>query len=137
MELYKAGTTNKLLELKALVNKNYSLMEECSKAGFYWTVLHYAANYGFVEMVEYILRYYRDNPNMIDICNLQSNLGMSPLFLAMKNCTDQGKKKKILKLYVQYDAIDFGVVTEEGVNIISLCKEYKMLDYLAAHYNED
>ena len=62
---------------------------------------------------------------------------MSPLFLAMKNCTDQGKKKKILKLYVQYDAIDFGVVTEEGVNIISLCKEYKMLDYLEAHYNED
>lgn len=72
---------------------------------------------------------------MIDICNLQSNLGMSPLFLAMKNCTDQGKKKKILKLYVQYDAI--GVVTEEGVNIISQCNEYKMLDYLAAHYNED
>lgn len=62
MELYKAGTTNKLSELKALVNKNYSLMEECSQAGFYWTVLHYAAKYGFVEIVEYILRYYRDNP---------------------------------------------------------------------------
>ena len=94
MELYKAGTENKLSDLKLLVYKNYSLMEECSQAGFYWTVLHYAANYGFTEIVEYVLRYYTNNPNISEICNLQSNLGMSPLFLALKNCSDSGKKKR-------------------------------------------
>lgn len=52
MELYNSSTKGHLVELKVIVNeKKYSLVEEVSKAGYYWTVFHYASHYGHIDIL--------------------------------------------------------------------------------------
>jgi hypothetical protein len=52
MELYNSSTKGNLDELKNIVtNKKYSLVEEVSKAGYYWTVFHYASHYGHTKVL--------------------------------------------------------------------------------------
>jgi len=47
MELYNASTKGNLEDLRNIVlNKKFSLVEEVSKAGYFWTVFHYASHYG-------------------------------------------------------------------------------------------
>ena len=49
MELYNASTKGNLDNLKELlIEKGYSITEEVSKEGHFWTVLHYATHYGHV-----------------------------------------------------------------------------------------
>jgi hypothetical protein len=49
MELYNSSTKGNLEDLINIVsNKKYSLVEEVSKAGYFWTVFHYASHYGHV-----------------------------------------------------------------------------------------
>ncbi len=52
MELYNTSTKGHLDELRNIHNtKKYSLVEEVSKAGYYWTVFHYASHYGHVDVL--------------------------------------------------------------------------------------
>ena len=52
MELYNSSTKGNLDELRNIVdNKKYSLVEEVSKAGYYWTVFHYASHYGHAKVL--------------------------------------------------------------------------------------
>ena len=52
MELYTSSTKGKLLELKEVLDKaDYSVTEEISKSGYYWTVLHYASHYGHYDIL--------------------------------------------------------------------------------------
>lgn len=52
MELYTCATKGKLDELKHLLeDKGYSVSEEVSKAGHFWTVLHYSAHYGHTKVI--------------------------------------------------------------------------------------
>lgn len=52
MELYNSSTKGNLTELKVIVSdKKYSLVEEVSKAGYYWTVFHYASHYGHIDIL--------------------------------------------------------------------------------------
>lgn len=56
MELYNSSTKGSLEDLVNIVNKkNYSLLEEVSKAGYYWTVFHYASHYGHLKVLEFLI----------------------------------------------------------------------------------
>jgi len=56
MELYNMSTKGNLDEMKGIVDqKKYSLVEEVSKAGYYWTVFHYASHYGHLELLEFLI----------------------------------------------------------------------------------
>ena len=71
MELYNSSTKGKLGDLKNIVeHKKYSLVEEVSKAGYFWTVFHYASHYGHANILEYLIDQYDDHPDKFEIFNL-------------------------------------------------------------------
>ena len=79
MVLYHVSTKGQLDELKNLFTKSkdggapegpYSLTEEVSKSGFYWTVLHYGSQDGHYEVLAYLIDLLEDHPNKYDIFNL-------------------------------------------------------------------
>lgn len=73
MELYNSSTKGHLDDLKKIVNdKHYSLVEEVSKAGYYWTVFHYASHYGHVNILEYLISQFENHPDKFEIFNLQT-----------------------------------------------------------------
>ena len=56
MELYNSSTKGSLDDLVNIVtNKKYSLVEEVSKSGYFWTVFHYASHYGHVHVLEFLI----------------------------------------------------------------------------------
>ena len=71
MELYNASTKGNLDNLKELlIEKGYSITEEVSKEGHFWTVLHYATHYGHVTTLEFLLDHISQMENFFDILNL-------------------------------------------------------------------
>ena len=61
MELYNCSTQGKIDELKVLLTeKKYSVTEEVSKEGHHWTVLHYAAHYGHIKVLEFLIDFIAD-----------------------------------------------------------------------------
>lgn len=138
IELYNCaveGQLDKLIEL--IENKKYPLMEECSADGYYWTVIHYAAHYSFVNIISYVLEYYQYNPNRAEILNMQSNLGMSPLFVSINSTATNEKKKQVIDLYIKYDIIDFTICSKENEDLFDMCKKYELLEYLLSVLKED
>jgi len=56
MELYNASTKGNFDEMKIIVEiKRYSLVEEVSKAGYYWTIFHYASHYGHSKVLQFLI----------------------------------------------------------------------------------
>eukprot|EP00351_Strombidinopsis_sp_SopsisLIS2011_P004908 CAMPEP_0116883422 /NCGR_PEP_ID=MMETSP0463-20121206/15926_1 /TAXON_ID=181622 /ORGANISM="Strombidinopsis sp, Strain SopsisLIS2011" /LENGTH=48 /DNA_ID= /DNA_START= /DNA_END= /DNA_ORIENTATION= len=43
--------------IQLLSKKNYSVTEEVSREGHFWTVLHYACHYGHIEVLKFLLNY--------------------------------------------------------------------------------
>lgn len=73
MELYNCARYGKYEELVSLDAKKYSLLEECSKAGYYWNVLHYVSHFGHIKLLEYMLkRSYGEGTNKFEIFNMQT-----------------------------------------------------------------
>jgi hypothetical protein len=71
MELYNSSTKGNLDELKVIVEaKKFSLVEEVSKAGYYWTVFHYASHYGHAKVLQYLIEQFDNHPDKFDIFNL-------------------------------------------------------------------
>ena len=71
MELYNASVQGKLDDLmKLLIEKGYSVSEEVSKEGHFWTVLHYAAHYGHLPLIDFLLNYVGGKDNLYEILNL-------------------------------------------------------------------
>mmetsp|Transcript_18171 Transcript_18171/g.31077 ORF Transcript_18171/g.31077 Transcript_18171/m.31077 type:complete len:105 (+) Transcript_18171:468-782(+) len=86
MELYTSSTKGKLENLKEVLNnpvKKYSVTEEISKSGYYWTVLHYASHYGHYDILMYLIEYLDDHPDKYEIFNMQTTEGKTPLFCAI------------------------------------------------------
>jgi ankyrin repeat protein len=84
MELYTSSTKGKIDELKeVLTNKKYSVTEEISKSGYFWTVLHYASHYGHYEVLSYLIDFLEDHPEKFEIFNMQTTEGKTPLFCAI------------------------------------------------------
>jgi hypothetical protein len=46
MEMYNSCVTGDIKDLTNIISKKYSLVEEVSQAGHFWTMLHYASHYG-------------------------------------------------------------------------------------------
>ena len=56
--------------MKEIVAKGYSLLEEVSKSGFFWTAFHFASHYGKLEVLKFMVNLYMDHPNKREIFNL-------------------------------------------------------------------
>lgn len=71
MELYNSSTKGNFDEMKVIVeNKKYSLVEEVSKAGYYWTIFHYASHYGHAKVLQFLIDQVEDHPEKYEIFNL-------------------------------------------------------------------
>ncbi len=76
MELYNSSTKGNFDEIKIVVEiKKYSLVEEVSKAGYYWTVFHYASHYGHAKVLQFLIVQVENHPDKYDIFNLQTTEG--------------------------------------------------------------
>ena len=138
LEMYNCSVNGDVKKLKKLIEeKNYDLFEEISAKGYFWTALHYSAHYGHTNIVEYILERINDDPNKRDLANLQSNLGYTPLFVAITTTLDEKKKKNTLEVYLKYDTIDFKICDNNGLDIFDVCKKYKLQEYLISNLRED
>ena len=71
MELYNSSTKGNLDDLQ-LIAKKYSLLEEVSKAGYFWTVFHYASHYGHAKVLQYLIDQFDNHQDKYDIFNLQT-----------------------------------------------------------------
>jgi hypothetical protein len=138
MELYNCGTNGDCKTLKELIDeKSYPLFEECSASGYFWTCLHYASHYGYVDIVEFYLKKTQNDPNKVDKLSMQSNLGLSPLFISLCNLSNLEKKKDILKLHVQFDVIDYKICSKNGEDIFKICQNQGLLEYFLSLLKED
>ena len=63
--------------------KKYSLLEEISKAGYFWTVLHYVSHYGHTKILQYLINHFDSHPDKYEIYNLQTVEGKTPLTCAI------------------------------------------------------
>lgn len=71
MELYNSSTKGNLTELKNIVdNKQFSLVEEVSKEGYFWTVFHYSSHYGHYDVLAYLIDQFQNHENKFEIFNL-------------------------------------------------------------------
>ena len=48
--------------MKEIVAKGYSLLEEVSKQGFFWTAFHFASHYGKLDVLKYMVSIYMEHP---------------------------------------------------------------------------
>ena len=86
MRLYECSTEGRIDELREMLEgeEKYSVTEEVSKSGYYWTIIHYASHFGHYEVLQYIvMEFLRDHPDRFEIFNLQTTEGKSPLFCAI------------------------------------------------------
>mgnify|MGYP000700515653 CR=1 FL=1 len=80
MELYDCGVKGDLEKLKTLIsNKQYNLLEECSASGYFWTVLHYASHYGFVNIVRHVVEAFKNDPKKIEKLKVVFSLANNPI----------------------------------------------------------
>lgn len=73
MELYTSSTKGRLDDLREVLEnptKKFSVTEEISKSGYYWTVLHYASHYGHYDVLLYLIEFLDDHPDKFDIFNM-------------------------------------------------------------------
>ena len=63
--------------MKEIVSKGYSLLEEVSKSGFFWTAFHFASHYGKLDVLKFMVNLYMDHPDKREIFNLQTVEGVS------------------------------------------------------------
>lgn len=100
MQLYNCSTQGKIDELKALlIEKGYSVTEEVSKEGHYWTVLHYASHYGHLQVLEFLIGFLKNEEHAHEVLNMQTTEGKTPLFCAILSGDIKLQlKKDIIKL---------------------------------------
>ena len=63
--------------------KIYSITEEISKSGYFWTVLHYASHYGHYDVLHFLIEHLDEHPEKFEIYNMQTFEGKTPLFCAI------------------------------------------------------
>ena len=81
------------------MQKGFSVTEEVSKEGHYWTVLHYASHYGHLKVLEFLVDFLQDHENAYEIFNMQTWEGKTPLYCAiLSGDTKLDVKKRIIKL---------------------------------------
>ena len=87
MQLYNCSTKGNIEEFKTLIQKkSYSVTEEVSKEGHFWTVLHYSSHYGHINVIRFLLEHLQEHENSFEILNMQTVEGKTPLFCAILSC---------------------------------------------------
>jgi ankyrin repeat protein len=95
--------------------KAYSVTEEVSKSGYFWTVLHYSSHYGKFEVLEYLIELMGFNTDKFDIYNMQTIEGKTPLMCAISSKEiDKNQKQRIVKLWFDTNCIDFKLRKKTG-----------------------
>ena len=46
--------------------KVYSITEEISKSGYFWTVLHYASHYGHYDVLSFLIEFLDEHPEKFE-----------------------------------------------------------------------
>jgi hypothetical protein len=144
MVLYHVSTKGQLDELKNLFTKSkdggapegpYSLTEEVSKSGFYWTVLHYASHYGHYEVLAYLIDLLEDHPNKYDIFNLQTTEGKTPLFCVILSADieDEEKKHRIIKLWFDTNCVDLSLRKKTGEDLLQLAQANHLYQFVVEY----
>jgi hypothetical protein len=122
MELYTSSTKGKLEELKEVLendSKKYSVTEEISKSGYYWTVLHYASHYGHYDILIYLIEFLSNEENKYEIFNMQTTEGKTPLFCAvLSGDIKQPDKQRIIKLWFDTNCIDLTLRKQTGEDLL-------------------
>ena len=114
MELYTSSTKGRIVDLKFVLedkDKMYSVTEEISKSGYYWTVLHYASHYGHFDILEYLIDFLQDHPDKYEIFNMQTTEGKTPLFCAVLSGDIKliADKMRIIKLWFDTNCVDLSL----------------------------
>ena len=137
MELYTSSTKGKLDDLKEVLenpNKKYSVTEEISKSGYYWTVLHYASHYGHYDVLIYLIEYLDSHPDKYDIFNMQTTEGKTPLFCAvLSGDIKPVDKMRIIKLWFDTNCIDLSLRKQSGEDLLQLAKKNKLYEFIVEY----
>ena len=131
-ELYNAVFEGNLDVFRNLVEiKKYNILEEVSAKTFYWTSFHYAMHYGKLNIIFYIMDYYRQNLNYV--MRLESNDGRCPILCLLKsNAINSNSKKDLLqKIFGKYNfLISVEVIRElKNRDMDYLIEKYKLVSY--------
>ena len=135
MEIYTAATKDKLELMREIVEeKKHWVLEEVSKSGYFWTALHFASHYGCPKVLQYLIDYYADHPKKVDhytIYNIQTIEGKTPLFWWISSGDiKKGKKKQMIKIWLDTKMIDFSLRKKTGENLLELAKKNSLYDYI-------
>ena len=137
MELYTCSTKGKLDELRLVLEnpkKKYSVTEEISKSGYYWTVLHYASHYGHYDILIYLIEFLEKHPDKFDIFNMQTTEGKTPLFCAiLSGDIKLQEKQRIIKLWFDTNSIDLSLRKSSGDDLLQLARKNKLYEFIVEY----
>ena len=95
MALYSYAVEGNLTEFKKCIEeRGYPILEEVSAKTFYWTPLHYAMQYGKVEIIIYIMKYLEKKGMLENAMKLESNDNRDPLSCLLKSNAIQNQVKR-------------------------------------------
>ena len=135
MELYTSSTKGLLEDLKqALSTKDYSITEEISKSGYYWTVLHYASHYGHYDVLIFLIEFLEDHPEKFEIFNMQTTEGKTPLFCAiLSGDIKMHQKQRIIKLWFDTNCVDLSLRKQSGEDLLALARKNKLYEFIVEY----
>jgi ankyrin repeat protein len=108
--------------------------EEISKSGYYWTVLHYASHYGHYEVLNFLIEFLEDHPRKMDIFNMQTTEGKTPLFCAILSGDIQiPVKQRIIKLWFDTNCIDLNLRKQSGEDLLQLAQKNKLYEFIVEY----
>jgi hypothetical protein len=131
-EIYKAIFEGNLAAFKDLIiNKKYNIFEEISAKSYFWTSLHYAMHYGKLDIIIFILEYYKSKLSYI--MRLESNDGRCPILCLLKsNGVNSNTKKDLLEtIFSAYKFLISNEIIRELKNrdMDYLIEKYKLKSY--------
>jgi len=114
--------------------KCYSITEEISKSGYFWTVLHYASHYGHYDVLHFLIDHLDDHPDKFEIFNMQTFEGKTPLFCAiLSGDISQKKKQRIIKLWFDTNCVDLRLRKQSGEDLLQLARKNKLYDFIVEY----
>lgn len=131
-ELYNAVFEGNLDAFRNLIEiKKYNILEEISAKTFYWTSFHYAMHYGKLNIIFYIMDFYKQNLN--NVMRLESNDSRCPILCLLKsNALNSVTKKDLLhKIFAKYNFLISAEIIRELKNrdMDYLIEKYKLVSY--------
>jgi len=131
-DLYNAVFEGNLSVFQDLIlNKKYNILEEISAKSFYWTSFHYAMHYGKLNIIFFIMDFYKDNLN--NIMRLESNDGRCPILCMVKSnaLNTNMKKENLEKIFARYRFFISNEIIRELKNrdLDYIIDKYKLTSY--------